>query len=379
MTLGGAQGLREGEQKVLGVAWNVSADQIVFTLEEIANQAKGLNPTKRNVTSVIGRFYDPLGFLAPVVIRFKVFMQSLFEAKIGWDDALPEPLITQWRKLVSTLSESQPITLPRCYLDGVMDDILSYQLCGYCDASLSAYAAVIYLLVETEGGCHMRFVVAKTRVAPLKRQSIPRLELLSAVLLARLMDTTKSSLSLELEISSCHCFTDSRVALCWIRNEDKLWKPFVQNRVTEIRSLLPVECWSHIAGSNNPADIPSRGTAPLDLLVNRLWRNGPTIPLAPPDTDDQSLTEVPPECIEELRVSDKKSVHSLLADSVAKCGIKDLIDIERFSSLNRLLNTLTHVLKFCSILRRKTGHTAFDGNERKFAEAMGRSSPSQGS
>lgn len=213
VTLGGAQRLREGEQKVLGVAWNVSADQIIFTLEEIADQARRLNPTKRNVTSVIGRFYDPLGFLAPVVICFKVFMQSLFEAKIGWDDTLPEPLITRWRKLVSALSESQPMTLPRCYLDGVTDDILSYQLYGYCDASLSAYAAVIYSLLETEHGFHMRFVVAKTRVAPLKRQSIPRLELLSAVLLARLMDTTRTSLSLELEISSCHCFHVKNMAV----------------------------------------------------------------------------------------------------------------------------------------------------------------------
>ena len=102
----------------------------------------------------------------------------------------------------------------------------------------------------------MRFVVAKTRVAPLKKQSIPRLELLSAVLLARLMDMMKSSLTLELEISSYLCFTDSQVSLCWIRNVERSWKPFVQNRVSEIRSLFPVK---HIPGVENPADVPSRG------------------------------------------------------------------------------------------------------------------------
>ena len=121
------------------------------------------------------------------------------------------------------------MTLPRCYLDGVNGEILSYRLCGYCDASLSAYAAIIYLLIESEDGFHTSFVVAKTRVAPLRKQSIPRLELLSAVLLARLVDATKSSLSTELEISSCHCFTDSQVALCWIRHVERSWKPFVQN------------------------------------------------------------------------------------------------------------------------------------------------------
>ncbi len=240
-TLGEAQELRDGEQRVLGVNWNVSSDQIVFSLDGLAEQAKQLEPTKRNVISLIGRFYDPLGFLAPIVVRFKVFMQALCGAKIGWDETIPESLMVQWRRLVSDLSESQTMTIPRCYLDGVDGEIFSYQLCGYCDASLLAYAAVVYLQIETEDDSHMHFVVAKTRVAPLKKQSIPRLELLSAVLLARLMDVVKSSLSSELEISSCHCFTDSQVALCWIRNTGRSWKPFVQNRVSEIRSLIPVD------------------------------------------------------------------------------------------------------------------------------------------
>ena len=227
-------------------------------------------------------------------------MQSLCEAKIGWDDTIPEPLITRWRKLVLTLSESQPVTLPRCYLDGVNGEILSYRLCGYCDASLSAYAAVVYLLMESEDGFHTSFVVAKTRVAPLKKQSIPRLELLSAVLLARLVDATKSSLSTELEISSCHCFTDSQVALCWIRNEERSWKPFVQNRVSEIRSLLPVKCWRHVPGLENPADVPSRGATPLELLVNKLWRDGPEVPLGRADIEEPSDAEILPECLKEL-------------------------------------------------------------------------------
>ena len=92
-------------------------------------------------------------------------------------------------------------------------DISSYQLCGYCDASLTAYAAVVNLGIQTSEGYYVRFVMAKTRVAPLKKQLIPRLELLSALLLLRLMEAMKSSLTPELVISSYHCFTDSRVAL----------------------------------------------------------------------------------------------------------------------------------------------------------------------
>ena len=184
-------------------------------------------------------------------------------------------------------------------------EVVAYRLCGYCDASLSAYAAVVYLWIETENGILRKFVVAKTRVAPLKKQSIPRLELLSAVLLARLMDTVRSSLTPELKISSHHCFTDSKVALCWIRNVEKAWKPFIQNRVSEIRKLLPTECWRHVPGLKNPADIPSRGATPLELLVNKLWRDGPEPPIESIGVEDSTDTEdLPPECLEELRASE---------------------------------------------------------------------------
>ena len=230
-----------------------------------------------------------------------------------------------------------------------------------------AYAAVVYLLIEARNGVHTRFVVAKTRVAPLKKLSIQRLELLSAVLLARLMDATRSSLNSELEFSQYHCFTDSRVALCWIRNVGRSWKPFVQNRVSEIRNLLPVECWKHIPGIKNPADVPSRGATPLDLLVNKLWREGPEVPLEQAVGEEQPEMDVPPECLEELRASENQVVHGLLAAETV--GIDNLINVQNFSNLSRLLSVLTYVLKFCSILRRMSP-TVFNGNERKYAESL---------
>ena len=116
-----------------------------------------------------------------------MFMHALFEAKIGWDETVPEPLLARWHNLALELSETQPVTIPRCCLEGVDSEILSYQ------------------------------------------QSIPRLELLFAVLLARLMDLMKANLSSDLKILSCHCCTDSQVSLCWIHNVERSWKPFVQN------------------------------------------------------------------------------------------------------------------------------------------------------
>ena len=229
--------------------------------------------------------------LASIVVKFNMFMQSLQD-----EDRLGQRYQRHHGGVDLTgvqLGRVLTVTIPRCYLDGVEGEVFSYQLCGYCDTSLFAYAAVVYLLIEARNGVHTRFVVAKTRVAPLKKLSIPRLELLSAVLLARLMSATKSSLTSELEFSQYHCFTDSQVALCWIRNVGRSWKSFVQNRVSEIRNLLPVECWKHIPGVKNPADVPSRGAAPLVLLVSKLAK------------------DIPPECLEELRASEKQAVHGL--------------------------------------------------------------------
>ena len=191
---------RAGEQKVLGVRWNIHLDQLVFEFSGIAEVAMSLSPTKRNVISLIGRFYDPLGFLSPVTIQFKVFMQELCKSKLSWDQALEGDTLNKWRSIVSDLTMNQPITIPRCFLSGVEDEMKQHRLYGFCDASNLAYAAVIYLVEEGGDSKYSRFVVSKTRVSPLKVQTIPRLELLSTVLLARLMTNVMASLNTRLSL-----------------------------------------------------------------------------------------------------------------------------------------------------------------------------------
>ena len=91
--LGAGQEMHSGEQKVLGVRWNVSSDQIVLNLDEVASISITLEPTKRNIVSLVGKIFDPLGFLSPVVIRFKIFFQELCEAKLEWDQPLSWQLL----------------------------------------------------------------------------------------------------------------------------------------------------------------------------------------------------------------------------------------------------------------------------------------------
>ena len=129
----------------------------------------------------------------------------------------------------------------------------SYSLLGYCNASQRAYAAVVYLQVETDNATVSQVLCSKTRVAPIKKVTIPRLELLSALLLARLISTIRHALEPEILLSRTTCHTDSQVILYWITGKDKEWKQFVQNRVIEIRELIPVTSWRHCPGVQNPA------------------------------------------------------------------------------------------------------------------------------
>ena len=104
------------------------------------------------------------------------------------------------------------------------------------------------MVEENSDDNHSSFIVSKTRVAPLQTQTIPRLELLSALLLARLIVSFMSALNSRLNLEEARCFTDSQVALYWIKGLEKEWKPFVQHRVNEICKLIPAECWGHCSG-----------------------------------------------------------------------------------------------------------------------------------
>ena len=218
-------------------------------------------------------------------------MQWLCKTQVHWDVPLEDDALKMWRDLTTALLKSTPVAIDRYYFS-TKSNTVQYQLFGFCYASTAAYAAVIYIVELTLSGKNSSFVVvvSKTCVSPLKTQTIPRLELLSALLLARLMKTVTDSLSTTLTLQAPRCFTDSQISLCWIKGTEKEWKPFVQNRANEIRKLVPVDCWDHCSGKSNPADVPSRGLSPAELSASDLWRHGPSwlheelsINVLPPD------------------------------------------------------------------------------------------------
>ena len=327
-------------QKILGVSWNPVSDTLIFDIITIANSLRTLEPTKRNVVGFFSRVNNPLGFLSPVTITLKVFFQELFKAKVDWDEPLPSELLCKWKCLVSNF-ESVVISVPRCYITtGTVEDCVLY---GFCDASKLAYAAVVYMYDTVLGS--VQFVVSKTRVAPLVQMTIPRLELLSCLLLARLIIHVRSALEAIVRAQIGLCFTDSKVALFWVQGESKEWKQFVHNCVTEIHKLVPVPHVSHCPGKDNPADLPSRGISPRELECNQAWLHGPQWLPKMSLKQQRKEIDMPVECAAELKGKDIIISHSLVV-STASPTIGTVINCQQFSKLQRLLRVTVHVHKF---------------------------------
>jgi len=341
----------DGEQKILGVRWNFIQDDLVFDLSELATLMKNTEATKRQIVGITTRFYDPLGFMSPVMIRIKVFFQELCMSKVEWDEPLTGQLLNRWDTLVSNF-KSIVTSLPRCYQWSVGNSSNKCSLHGFCDASCGAYAAVVYIKVETDGGSSTSFVTSKTRVAPVNKQTIPRLELLSALLLANLINVTVSALRQDLEIDSVVCYTDSKVALFWIKGLTKEWKPFIQNRVNTIRKLVPADNWKHCPGEDNPADLPSRGVTPTELVGSTLWRHGPSWLTLPEPRVEEELA-MPDECMNELKARQSSTEYTILAASESH-GISQVMQCNNFSTLQRLFRVTAYVMRFCRVLKMRS-------------------------
>ena len=137
-----------------------------------------------------------------MTIQFKILFQEMCKLKMNWDELLMGELLNKWCSLAAGLRELTPLTLSRCYFSQLHLQVKTLQLCGFCDASAKAYAAVVhvYLEMSPEHGLHLQFIAAKTRISPTASQSTTRLELLSSLLLASLVVSIQEALQFELQL-----------------------------------------------------------------------------------------------------------------------------------------------------------------------------------
>ena len=254
------------DPKTLGLNWNPHSD----TLNYIVMPFKAKKITKRTILSTIAQIYDPLGLVGPAIIPAKVIMQELWTLNLDWDESIPQALHTSWENICKEISEINNLIINRHVLSFETDQIEYH---GFCDSSEVAYGASIYVCSKNKNGMREpRLLCAKSRVAPLKNTTLPRLELLGAQLLAQL--SQKVSIACKVPKDNWHYWTDSTVVLAWIKAPSNRWKTYVANRVAEIQELTNTN-WNHVQSSDNPADIISRGATAKELLTTNIWWDGP--------------------------------------------------------------------------------------------------------
>ena len=175
-------------ERALGIQWCVESDTFQF---RIVLQDKPL--TRRGILSTVSSVYDPLGFLAPVILTGRQILQSLCRDKSDWDDPVPEPLRHNWERWRSSLHHLEKLKIQRCYKPHTFGKLTSVQLHHFSDASDHGYGQCSYLrLTDDTGQVHCSFVMGKARVTPLKPVSIPRLELTAALLSVRCLSARRA-------------------------------------------------------------------------------------------------------------------------------------------------------------------------------------------
>ena len=254
--------------KTLGVMWNIQDDSLQYTVQTDNN----LKATKRNILSVISKVFDPLGLIGPIVIRAKVILQRLWNENLDWDDKVSNELNELWMGFYKELPMLNNLNISR---HALCENPIIVELHGFSDASERSYGACIYLKsVNNEGEIKIHLLCAKSKVAPMKTLTIPRLELCGALLLSRLMVKTRAALSKE--VKRVHLWTDSKIVLAWLAAEAANWNVFVSHRVAEIQQTTNIDNWKHVLSEDNPADLISRGCAPEQLILSSLWWYGPS-------------------------------------------------------------------------------------------------------
>ncbi|KAJ0182606.1 hypothetical protein K1T71_001975 [Dendrolimus kikuchii] len=312
--------------KVLGLQWNPKYDKFHYSVASPSTIC-----SKRSILSEVARMFDPMGFLSPVTIFVKYLIQLLWIAGIDWDESPPQSICDQWLQFVTELPLLKNLKLPRYVLFGKTD----VQLHGFADASEKAYAASVYLRVIDESNkISVNLVFAQTKVAPLKRLSLPRLELLAAVLLTKLLTKVHNVYKTFIPLQNIFAWSDSSITLAWIRSPSFEWKTFVSDRVNLITSSVPASHWRHICSEQNPADCASRGVLPSKLDQN-LWFHGPSWLCNPESMWPVSKIDFTTD--EERR----KIVTLTQAPDMSSVSF-----IESFSSFTKVLRIISYIFRF---------------------------------
>jgi hypothetical protein len=334
--------------KTLGLKLNMQDDCFVFSCPEPFDKQ---SPTKKDILSHISKFYDPLGFIAPIIMKAKAFMQKVYSEKIGWNEVPSPQLREEWFSFANKLTQMKPLTINR-YLQ-IPSNATALQLIGFADAcSTTGYGCCVYLrVVDEHGNASLSLLCAKSRINPRNKDTltIARLELCSMLLLSKLINRVYETLKPALNIQGVYLFSDSQIALAWVNTEPIKLQAFVANRVRLIRDLTDKWRWLYVPSEDNASDCVSRGADPDELHNTPMWLHGPTF-LHDGKYEFDNTSNLP--AVEDLPEL-KKAPSSDRVTLITQKGSNFYEFLDNFSDLNKMVRVMAYINRFCNNLKNK--------------------------
>ncbi|GFT77477.1 integrase catalytic domain-containing protein, partial [Nephila pilipes] len=326
-------------------------DNLGLELQSLLSYLERKPPcTKRAVLKSAAHIFDPIGFISPFEVRIKCLLQKLWTKGLGWDEEFPDELQQNWLQWCKEITLFSEFKIPRCYFPNMELNFDNVQLHVFGDANLACYGAVAYFRFENNlREIYTSFIISKSRVAPLKKLTLPRLELMAALIASRLV---KYLTKLFPKIKRVILWSDSTIVLHWIKGSAHNWKPFVANRVTEIQENIDPLDWRHCDGKLNPADLITRGCDAEELLYSTYWFCGPPF-LSLPEEKWPIIKLLPSKTIEgqsERRSKIEISLHC--ATEKNENGREPVLKFENYSSWERLRRLTAWIQRFCRNARK---------------------------
>lgn len=255
--------------RTLGVQWDCERDVFQFHFD-----APERPLTRRGILSVASSLFDPLGLISPVCLTVKLLLQELCKSQIGWDQPINEPYTSIWLNWVNFMRQISHVKIPRGIKNKLDEPNAQVELHLFSDASEIGYGAVAYARVSyLNEPPYCILLYSKSRVAPIKPVTVPRLEMAAAVLSVRLSEVLQRSLPNFFCEVNFH--TDSMIVLYYIRNTGNRYSTYIANRLAILHQHTKVEQWTYVKSSENPADWTSRGIQKLADLES--WIKCPTL------------------------------------------------------------------------------------------------------
>ena len=315
-------------QNVLGISCNPYTNNMNMVVGEKIIHEDSWRYIKRKTLPLVSSIYDPLGWVSPLTVLGKIFLQTLWKEKMGWDQTLNTEQVKVIRDILIDLQRVDEFTFPRHILHE------HTELHVFTDASSRAYRAAVYTVNET---CQCsNLLISKPRVAPCQegRLTIPKLELTASLIGARLIRYLSNLFKFE----TIYLWSDSKVAISWITSDRDVKDVYIANRVAEVKTLVNQyhsksvsRNIMYVSTKDNPADHLSRGCSSKQLKSSN-WLHGPS----------WLLTREFPE-----QTNINIAVNELTVEISPAHPIPPLIDLSKFNSFLRVLRIMTRVLEFC--------------------------------